>query len=123
MRKRELTYVLREGITAVTDPILQYVPQVDFSEIGNLSPERVEEVRRKGSVVIRNVVDDAEATSWREWLQEYVTKNPGIEGNVETYSTLYALTRLVQASRRTINNSSSYTGLSLKFALAGTRTS
>lgn len=57
-----------------------YVPQVDFSEIGNLSPERVEEVRRKGSVVIRNVVDDAEATSWREWLQEYVTKNPGIEG-------------------------------------------
>lgn len=111
MRKRELTYVLREGITAVTDPILQYVPQVDFSEIGNLSPERVEEVRRKGSVVIRNVVDDAEATSWREWLQEYVTKNPGIEGNVETYSTLYALTRLVQASRRTINNSSSYSML------------
>ncbi|KAH9917026.1 uncharacterized protein B0H18DRAFT_47152 [Fomitopsis serialis] len=58
----------------------EYVPQVDFSELSSLSPEKVEEVRRKGSVVIRNVVDDAEATSWKEWLKEYVSTNPGIDG-------------------------------------------
>ncbi|OSX58833.1 hypothetical protein POSPLADRAFT_1184529 [Postia placenta MAD-698-R-SB12] len=76
----ELLVDLDKVTTDIAKEGTDYVPQVDFSEIGNLSPERVEEVRRKGSVVIRNVVDDAEATSWREWLQEYVTKNPGIEG-------------------------------------------
>lgn len=58
----------------------QYVPQVEFSELNTLSPEKVEEVRRKGSVVIRNVVDDSEASSWKDWLKEYVTSNPGIDG-------------------------------------------
>ncbi|KAH9902605.1 DUF1479-domain-containing protein [Cubamyces lactineus] len=58
----------------------QNVPEVNFSELGNLSPERVEEIKRKGSVVIRDVVDDAEAKEWQAWLREYVTKNPDIEG-------------------------------------------
>lgn len=53
---------------------------MDFSELNTLSPEKVEEVRRKGSVVIRNVVDDSEASSWKEWLKEYVSTNPGIDG-------------------------------------------
>ena len=53
---------------------------MEFSELNNLSPEKVEEVRRKGSVVIRNVVDDSEASSWKDWLKEYVSTNPNIEG-------------------------------------------
>ncbi|KZT07579.1 DUF1479-domain-containing protein [Laetiporus sulphureus 93-53] len=57
-----------------------YVPQVKFSELATLNPERVEEIRRKGSVIIRDVVDDIEAASWKDWLQEYVTTNPGIDG-------------------------------------------
>ncbi|GBE88545.1 DUF1479-domain-containing protein [Sparassis latifolia] len=57
-----------------------YVPQVNFSELANLSSERIEEIRRKGSLVIKDVVDDEEATQWRQWLREYVTKNPSIDG-------------------------------------------
>ncbi|GJE92712.1 DUF1479 domain-containing protein [Phanerochaete sordida] len=52
------------------------VPQVEFSALDQLSQEQVDEVRRKGCVVIKNVVDDAEATSWKEDLQEYVKANP-----------------------------------------------
>ena len=53
---------------------------MNFSELGSLSPERVEEIKRKGSVVIRDVVDDAEAKEWQAWLRDYVTKNTDIEG-------------------------------------------
>ncbi|KZT73700.1 DUF1479-domain-containing protein [Daedalea quercina L-15889] len=58
----------------------EYVPQVDFAELSTLSPDKVEEIRRKGSVVIRNVVDDSEAAAWKDWLKEYVSTNPSIEG-------------------------------------------
>ncbi|OBZ72402.1 Uncharacterized protein YbiU [Grifola frondosa] len=56
------------------------VPEVTFSELQNLSPERREDIRRNGCVVIRDVVDDTEAESWQAWLREYVTANPGVEG-------------------------------------------
>ena len=36
-------------------------------------------IKRKGCVVIKNVVDDAEAVGWREDLQQFVKANP-VEG-------------------------------------------
>ncbi|KAI0775032.1 DUF1479-domain-containing protein [Trametes elegans] len=69
----------------------QNVPEVQFSELGSLSPERVAEIKRKGSVVIRDVVDDAEASEWKEWLREYVTKNPDIEGHPENDKQFFQL--------------------------------
>lgn len=36
----------------------------------------MDEIRNKGCVVIRDVVDDAEARTWQAWLRDYVTKNP-----------------------------------------------
>lgn len=76
----ELLAELNEVTSDIASQGSEYVPQINFSEIGSLSPERIEEIRRKGSVVIRDVVDDDEATQWRQWLQEYVTKNPDIDG-------------------------------------------
>jgi hypothetical protein len=35
-----------------------YLPQVSFSELGKLTPEKTEEIKQKGSVIIRDVVDD-----------------------------------------------------------------
>ncbi|KAL4248713.1 Isopenicillin N synthase-like superfamily protein [Abortiporus biennis] len=54
------------------------IPQVEFTDVatGNLSPETLEDIRKKGCVVIKNVVDDAEASTWKDDLREYVTKNP-----------------------------------------------
>lgn len=57
------------------------MPQVGFAELGSLSEQRVDEIKRKGCVVIRDVVDDAEAKEWQAWLREYVSKNPDIEGD------------------------------------------
>ena len=36
----------------------------------------MDEIKRKGCIVIKNVVDDAEAAEWREDLQAYVKANP-----------------------------------------------
>jgi len=55
------------------------VPEVEFSQLGKLSAEDVEAFKKKGCIVIHNVVDDAEAISWREDLKQYVKKNP-VEG-------------------------------------------
>lgn len=52
------------------------MPEVNFAELDNLSPERVKEIRDKGCLVIRDVVDDQEARTWQAWLREYVSKNP-----------------------------------------------
>ena len=56
---------------------------MNFSELGSLSSERLAEVRRKGCVVIRDVVDDAEARTWQAWLREYVSKNP-VDGELSS---------------------------------------
>ena len=58
----------------------QYIPQVDFKDLANLRPEDVEKLKTRGCVVIRNIVDDDEAISWRNDLQTLVKANPGVEG-------------------------------------------
>ncbi|KAI1792082.1 hypothetical protein LXA43DRAFT_888111 [Ganoderma leucocontextum] len=52
------------------------VPEVNFTDLGTLSPERVKEIRDKGCLVIRDIVDDHEARTWQAWLRDYVSKNP-----------------------------------------------
>ncbi len=37
-------------------------------------------LRRRGCVLIRNVVPDEEAISWEQQLREYITDNPSIVG-------------------------------------------
>ncbi|KAJ3555054.1 hypothetical protein NM688_g2785 [Phlebia brevispora] len=56
------------------------VPQINFSDLVNIEPQVLEDIRRKGCVVVRNVVDDNEALSWKSDLQEYVKKNPTAPG-------------------------------------------
>lgn len=61
---------------------MQYIPSVDFKDLKSLSEEQVARVRQAGSVVIRNVVDDAEAVAWRESLKKFVQENPDAEGEL-----------------------------------------
>ena len=37
-------------------------------------------IRRRGCVVIRNVVDDDKVLEWKELLREYIKLNPQITG-------------------------------------------
>jgi hypothetical protein len=53
---------------------------VEFSEIGKLSAEQIDNIKRRGSVHIKNVVDDEDALRWKELLREYVRANPSVEG-------------------------------------------
>jgi hypothetical protein len=49
-------------LDAVTHDIVavgpDYLPQVSFPDLINLKPEQIDAIKRKGSVIIRNVVDD-----------------------------------------------------------------
>jgi len=56
------------------------VPVVEFSDLTKLSPEEISKIKRIGSVVVRNVVDDAEAAGYKESLKEYVKANPQVKG-------------------------------------------
>ena len=56
------------------------IPQIDFEDIGSLSAEQVAEIKRKGTVVIRNVVEDELALEWKRMLREYIEANPQVEG-------------------------------------------
>lgn len=58
----------------------QYIPQVDFSELSSLSKDEVARIRRVGSVIIRNMVEDDVAVGYKEALKEYVKANPQVDG-------------------------------------------
>ncbi|GJJ13653.1 hypothetical protein Clacol_007909 [Clathrus columnatus] len=60
-----------------------YIPQVDFSELNTLSPEKIAEIKKCGCMVIRNVVDDEEVIQWKQAVKEYATANPSIPGKEE----------------------------------------
>ncbi|KAI0076163.1 DUF1479-domain-containing protein [Panus rudis PR-1116 ss-1] len=66
--KAETANIAREGSEGI--------PQVDFAELQGLSKDKLDTIKRKGCVVIRNVVDDAEALSWKADLVDYVKTNP-----------------------------------------------
>ena len=62
-------------VSLTSETRYQGVPEVRFEELSSLSEDRVAEIRRKGCMVIRDVVEDDEARTWQAWLREYVSKN------------------------------------------------
>ena len=57
----------------------QFIPQVEFDKLQTLTKEEIEAIKRKGAVLVKNVVDDAQAAQWREDLKKFVKANP-VEG-------------------------------------------
>ncbi|KAG9316065.1 hypothetical protein JVU11DRAFT_3732 [Chiua virens] len=57
-----------------------FVPQVKFADLDKLTPEEIEVIKRKGSVVIRGVVDNQTASNWKAELDAFVKANPHAEG-------------------------------------------
>lgn len=60
----------------------QAVPEVAFSDIATrpLSPELLKQLRQRGCVVVRGVVDPEEALGWKADLQRYIADNPSTRG-------------------------------------------
>ncbi|KAH7928102.1 DUF1479-domain-containing protein [Leucogyrophana mollusca] len=57
-----------------------FIPQVKFEDLEKLTPEQVDVIRRKGSIVIKDVVPDDEAAGWKTALEDFIKANPHVEG-------------------------------------------
>ncbi|KXN88349.1 hypothetical protein AN958_07494 [Leucoagaricus sp. SymC.cos] len=57
-----------------------YIPQVNFSELDTLSAEQITMIKRRGCVVIKDIIDDEKVIAWKETLREFTRTNPDVEG-------------------------------------------
>ncbi|KAK0206201.1 hypothetical protein DFS33DRAFT_1256512 [Desarmillaria ectypa] len=58
----------------------EFIPQVQFSELQSLPADKIAEIRRKGCLVIKDVIDDAQAIAWRKSLEDFISTNPDADG-------------------------------------------
>ena len=81
---------------------------MNFSELNKLTEEDKTRIKQRGCVVIRNVVDDAEALQWKQDLVEFAKANPDVEG-IEVLLTLRRyFSSLSQVFLKRINSFSSF---------------
>jgi hypothetical protein len=76
----DLLIVLREGVSELQSRGNEVIPEVSFAELESGSTAWQDEVRKRGSVVIRDVVEDADALRWKKQVLEYVKENPEVKG-------------------------------------------
>ncbi|KAG6914833.1 hypothetical protein DXG01_015054 [Tephrocybe rancida] len=69
----------------------EYIPQISFEDLNKLSDDEMAKIKRRGSVVIRDVVSDAEALRWKEQLREISKANPDVIGFPENNKQFYML--------------------------------
>ncbi|KAK3683032.1 hypothetical protein LTR37_020630 [Vermiconidia calcicola] len=67
---------LREEIPIITELGSKVIPQIDFNDIDNASPEFRAEHKKRGVAVIRNVIPQEEALAMKDELREYIKANP-----------------------------------------------
>jgi hypothetical protein len=53
---------------------------VFFADLDRLSEAQIADIKRKGTVVIKDVVDDDQAQAWKASLEEFVKANPQSDG-------------------------------------------
>ncbi|CAE6475416.1 unnamed protein product [Rhizoctonia solani] len=76
----DLLGALREGVAELQAKGNEAIPEVSYAEIDKGGKSWQEEVRKRGSVVVRDVVDDGEALGWKQQVLEYVRENPQVKG-------------------------------------------
>jgi hypothetical protein len=76
---------------------------------GSIDSETTNLLRRRGCVLIRNVVPDEEALSWKQQLREYITDNPGVVGtSFKSPLTCKETNHSLQVTQWKISNSSMF---------------
>ncbi|KAK0467990.1 uncharacterized protein EV420DRAFT_1616734 [Desarmillaria tabescens] len=58
----------------------EFIPQVQFFELQGLPADKIADIRRKGCLVIKDIVDDVQAIAWRESLEDFISTNPNADG-------------------------------------------
>lgn len=57
------------------------IPQVEFSDFEKgVAGGLKEEIRKRGAVVVKGVIPEAEARAYKDEIEEYVEKNPSTRG-------------------------------------------
>ena len=62
-------------MSSTSTPLEQYIPQINFNSFDSISQDDIEKIKRRGTVVIRDVVDDAQAVGWKDDLKKFVKVN------------------------------------------------
>ncbi|KAJ9628798.1 hypothetical protein H2203_002701 [Taxawa tesnikishii (nom. ined.)] len=73
---KRLLASLREEIPTITALGPKVVPEIDFKDIEKPSPEFVDEHKKRGVAVVRNVIPEREVLSMKQDLLEYIKANP-----------------------------------------------
>jgi hypothetical protein len=53
----------------------KYIPQINFNSLASISQDEIAKIKRRGTVLIRDVVDDAQAVEWKDDLKKFVKVN------------------------------------------------
>ncbi|KAG6831567.1 hypothetical protein H0H93_013730 [Arthromyces matolae] len=77
----EIIAQLKEVNAEIAKTGPNYIPQVNFADLEKLEPEEIDKIKRRGSVVIKDVVPDEEAVGWKLQLKEFVQANPDVEAS------------------------------------------
>jgi len=77
---KDILQELDKCTTEIAQAGPDYIPQVKYEDLATLSPEQIGIIRRKGTVVITDVVDDSEALGWKAALEDFVKANPHVQG-------------------------------------------
>jgi hypothetical protein len=76
----DLLNELREGVSEIQARGSEIIPEVSFAELERGSKAWQDDVRKRGSIVVRDVIDDAEVLKWKMQVLEYVKENPHVKG-------------------------------------------
>nr|GAT52483.1 predicted protein [Mycena chlorophos] len=123
----EVIAELKEATRQIEEEGQAYIPRVSFADIqkGTLTAEKIAEVKRKGTVVITDVVEDEKARAWKADLEEFIKNNPQTEGMPEENKQFFMLywTKSQVEARAHPNMLAAITWLNTLYHSAGAATS
>ncbi|KAJ5107798.1 DUF1479-domain-containing protein [Penicillium angulare] len=67
---------LREEVQTISERGSSVIPSIDFKDIKNAPKSFQQELRKRGVAVVRGVVPEDEARSYKESIEDYVKANP-----------------------------------------------
>jgi len=113
---------LKEEVPLIVEKGSAIIPEIDFRDIDDAPAEFSSELKRRGVAVVRGVVGEQEALSWKEDLREYIRRNPQTKGMLSAGVMYDGLSHIPQHFHLKTLRSSSSTGHGFNCLPAAIRT-
>ncbi|KUJ24198.1 DUF1479-domain-containing protein [Mollisia scopiformis] len=90
---QRLLSTLRSEIDQITTHGSSIIPEIEFSEINNFSRVQpfTRSLKKRGVAVIRDVVPESEALSWKQEIRDYIRANPQTKAFPKDNKAVYEL--------------------------------